>query len=169
MAFYRCGSGGITPAKLYEALQYSGIITENMTSKQMLEALATHFPDAIFDETSTWSTNSIESTIVRSGKDILLKSEGWNGENRTFTTNDIPVGNYSKMRIKGTLYCDGSATGTEPTLTITVGVKQEYQKTYTLPVDEDFEIETEARKDMVVRMDSWYSAPYVTLSIQLYN
>lgn len=45
MAFYRCGSGGITPAKLYEALQYSGIITENMTSKQMLEALAKRFPD----------------------------------------------------------------------------------------------------------------------------
>ncbi len=169
MAFHRCEMGGITASELYDALKYSGLITADMTTKKMLETLKTHFPDAKFDETSTWAANSTDSTIVRSGKDILLKSEGWNGENRTFTTKDIPVGNYSKMRIKGTFVCSGSETGTEPTLAITVGVKQVSKKTYALPADEGFEIETEASTDMVVRMDSAYSAPYVTLSIQLYN
>lgn len=43
MNYYRCGGGGITATKLWEAIQYSGLVEEGATSKEMLEALENHF------------------------------------------------------------------------------------------------------------------------------
>ena len=74
------GAGGIGATELYEALQYSGLVTEDMTVEEMLEVLNEYFVGSFqlisngtfadgytstFEKTSnSWNTNNNYYTII---------------------------------------------------------------------------------------------------------
>lgn len=52
MAVFDNISGGGSKKKLYEALQYSGLVTEDMTYNEMLEVLSNTYPEKLYQSFS---------------------------------------------------------------------------------------------------------------------
>lgn len=100
---------------LYEALQYSGLVTEDMTYEEMLEALSTFFPeifsllnDEVSDYTVSRTGNYVTSTFSKTTDgyfQISVKGPDWNGNYHhqyIERKEAIDLTRYSKFIIAGT-------------------------------------------------------------------
>lgn len=107
--------------ELYEALQYSGLVTEDMTYEEMLDALKVHFPgafDLMLDEVSDYSQSSTGSNAGKSftkndaGEfEFYLKSPDWSSNWLHWYIDKIEtidLTSYSKLVIEGTKTASGA-------------------------------------------------------------
>lgn len=138
--------------KLLTALRYSGLsIDSTSTFAEICAALAARFPNERYDKVATWtmsnsgSVNATENYISR-GKDAagnpnhVMSFSAAYGDGRTsyFETTNLNAGDYSLMRIRGSIKPSKSSTGNTPYMVFSTGNGNEiytlnmptYGKTY---------------------------------------
>lgn len=121
--------GGITKAKLWDALQYSGLVTEDMSAEEMLAVLAARYPNELIllDNLTVNSAYTLKNSdkggdtssntyTFKSGTGLNLKIGGNNGWHVYVLEPNFDVDGFSKLTFtvsKHTKYNDSQTSTTK--------------------------------------------------------
>lgn len=103
--------------KLYESLQYSGLVTEDMSFNEICNVLASSFPEFMHEENATWTiyspkNDNIKNDKLERGEDGVLSFRLTNfgdAADRHIKTGNIDVKQFKYMEIQvSALFSKGS-------------------------------------------------------------
>ncbi len=160
--------------ELYNALQYSGLVTEDMSFDEMCAVLISTYPDAVEDLTSVWELVGDSSHLVElshnSNNGVNFKANFADIRTVSIQTDSISVKNYKQMRIRGYINFTSSSIQHSPSVTFqnASGVFEtldDIQADTNVPID----ITTDASQVLQINYNGAYQTVETQFKITLFN